>query len=37
MDALPARVGVLVPSLDPVVEHDFQRFLPASVSFISCA
>ena len=33
MQALPTRVGVLVPSLDPVVEHDFQRFLPAAASF----
>ena len=33
MQTLPARLGVLVPSLDPVVEHDFQRFLPDSASF----
>ena len=33
MQTLPTRIGVLVPSLDPVVEHDFQRFLPASASF----
>ena len=33
MQTLPTRVGVLVPSLDPVVEHDFQRFLPAAASF----
>ena len=33
MQTLPARIGVLVPSLDPVVEHDFQRFLPAAASF----
>ena len=30
METLPTRIGVLVPSLDPVVEHDFQRFLPAA-------
>ena len=29
METLPTRIGVLVPSLDPVVEHDLQRFLPA--------
>ena len=33
MKTLPTRIGLLVPSLDPVVEHDFQRFLPAAVSF----
>ena len=33
MDSLPVRIGVLVPSLDPVVEHDFHRFLPANASF----
>ena len=33
MQTLPTRIGVLVPSLDPVVEHDFQRFLPATASF----
>ena len=33
MQTLPTRIGVLVPSLDPVVEHDFQRFLPAAASF----
>ena len=33
MDTLPTRIGVLVPSLDPVVEHDFQRFLPPAASF----
>ena len=33
METLPTRIGVLVPSLDPVVEHDFQRFLPAAASF----
>ena len=33
MQTLPTRIGVLVPSLDPVVEHDFQRFLPDAVSF----
>lgn len=33
MKTLPTRIGLLVPSLDPVVEHDFQRFLPVEVSF----
>ena len=33
MHTLPVRIGVLVPSLDPVVEHDFQRYLPGSASF----
>ena len=33
METLPVRIGVLVPSLDPVVEHDFQRFMPAAASF----
>jgi len=33
MQTLPIRIGILVPSLDPVVEYDFQRFLPRSVSF----
>ena len=33
MHTLPIRIGVLVPSLDPVVEYDFQRFLPDTVSF----
>ena len=33
METLPTRIGVLVPSLDPVVEHDLQRFLPAAASF----
>ena len=33
MQTLPVRIGVLVPSLDPVVEHDFQRFMPAAASF----
>ena len=33
MLTLPVRIGVLVPSLDPVVEHDFQRFMPAAASF----
>ena len=33
MHTLPVRIGVLMPSLDPVVEHDFQRFLPAAASF----
>ena len=33
MQTLPIRIGVLVPSLDPVVEHDFHRFLPAAASF----
>ncbi len=33
MHTLPIRMGVLVPSLDPVVEHDFQRFLPHAASF----
>ena len=32
MQTLPVRIGVLVPSLDPVVEHDFQRFLPSAAS-----
>ena len=33
MQTPPVRIGVLVPSLDPVVEHDFQRFMPAAASF----
>lgn len=33
MTTLPTQIGLLVPSLDPVVEHDFQRFLPGNVSF----
>ena len=33
LQTLPVRIGVLVPSLDPVVEHDFQRFMPAAASF----
>ena len=33
MQTLPTRIGVLVPSLDPVVEHDLQHFLPAAASF----
>ena len=33
MQNLPTRIGVLVPSLDPVVEYDFQRFIPAAASF----
>jgi len=33
MKTLPTRIGLLVPSRDPVVEHDFQRFLPVEVSF----
>ena len=33
MESLPRRIGVLVPGLDPVVEHDFQRYLPDEVSF----
>ena len=33
MQTLPTRIGVLVPSLDPVVEHDFHRFLPDEASF----
>lgn len=33
MENLPTRIGLLVPSLDPVVEHDFQRYLPVEVSF----
>lgn len=33
MQSLPIRIGLLVPSLDPVVEYDFQRFLPPGISF----
>ena len=33
MHTLPTRIGVLVPSLDPVVEHDLQRFAPHCLSF----
>lgn len=33
MSPLPRRIGVLVPSLDPVVEHDLQRYLPPTLSF----
>lgn len=33
MKKLPTRIGLLVPTRDPVVEHDFQRFLPGAVSF----
>lgn len=28
-----AKVGVLIPASDVVVEHDFQRFLPSDISF----
>lgn len=28
-----AKLGVLIPASDVVVEHDFQRFLPRDVSF----
>lgn len=30
---LRAKIGVLIPASDVVVEHDFQRFLPSDVSF----
>ena len=32
-ESAPRRVGVLVSATDPVVEHDFQRFLPDRFSF----
>jgi maleate isomerase len=33
MESNPRKVGILVASLDPVVEHDFKCFIPRGISF----